>query len=358
MEEESGMPADEVPVMVYTEPEEDIEAEDDADHPWRSYVKNGLDLLETDFPDRPWTVNGLIPSSSLTILGGTPKVGKSFFSLGLAVSVALGQEFLGEFEVTQGKVLYMALEGSDEEISDNLKVMVDGKPAALKENLHTIATDIPRWDKGGNAIVASWVVDNIKDAKLIIIDTHQRFRPAKSMGGGYNNDYNSLLGLSKIVKKTGVPIIVVHHTTKPTTNKAWDMTFSGSLGLTAVCDSLMVLKRMSKTVANLHIRGRRMAENKYRLEFDGSSLRWNFVPKGDGDDDDEDGLDIISVGEIKILEVFMTEPEGTLLPAKEIIARSGLPDTTAKRHIRTLIQKNQLVRAQKGWYRFNKDQQP
>jgi RecA-family ATPase len=44
------------------------------------------------------------------LLAGPPKVGKSWLTLGLGLSVASGGKALGRIDVTAGQVLYLALE--------------------------------------------------------------------------------------------------------------------------------------------------------------------------------------------------------------------------------------------------------
>ena len=56
------------------------------------------------FEPQPMIVEGLI-SKGLTVLGGSPKIGKSWLALDLAISVATGVPFLGK-SVQKTGVLY------------------------------------------------------------------------------------------------------------------------------------------------------------------------------------------------------------------------------------------------------------
>ncbi|MFI0219744.1 AAA family ATPase [Streptomyces lydicus] len=47
------------------------------------------ELMDTEFPDPKWAVPSLI-SEGVNLLAGPPKVGKSWMSLGLGLSVAAG----------------------------------------------------------------------------------------------------------------------------------------------------------------------------------------------------------------------------------------------------------------------------
>jgi hypothetical protein len=60
--------------------------------------------------DRRYLVKGLIPYPGLTVIWGPPKSGKSFWTLDLAMHVALGRKYRGK-RVQQGPVVYCCFEG-------------------------------------------------------------------------------------------------------------------------------------------------------------------------------------------------------------------------------------------------------
>ena len=60
--------------------------------------------------DRRYLVKGIIPYPGLTVIWGPPKSGKSFWTLDLAMHVALGREYRGK-RVHQGSVVYCCFEG-------------------------------------------------------------------------------------------------------------------------------------------------------------------------------------------------------------------------------------------------------
>ena len=67
------------------------------------------ELMATEFPAPKWAVPGII-SEGVNLLAGPPKVGKSWLSLGLALSVAAGGQAMDSVPVESGPVLYLALE--------------------------------------------------------------------------------------------------------------------------------------------------------------------------------------------------------------------------------------------------------
>jgi hypothetical protein len=60
--------------------------------------------------DRRYLVKGIIPYPGLTVIWGPPKSGKSFWTLDLAMHVALGREYRGR-RVQVGPVVYCCFEG-------------------------------------------------------------------------------------------------------------------------------------------------------------------------------------------------------------------------------------------------------
>ena len=66
------------------------------------------ELMDMEFPAQKSIIRDLIPQG-LSILGGAPKVGKSWLVLDLCVKVAKGENLWG-YETTKGRSLYVALE--------------------------------------------------------------------------------------------------------------------------------------------------------------------------------------------------------------------------------------------------------
>jgi len=70
-------------------------------------------------PARQWLVEGLIPSGTVTLLGGDGGTGKSLVALQLAVSTALSGAWLG-LPVTPGRALYISAEDDRDELHRRL----------------------------------------------------------------------------------------------------------------------------------------------------------------------------------------------------------------------------------------------
>jgi RecA-family ATPase len=78
------------------------------------------ELASKSFPPINFVVVGLI-FKGLTILAGEPKVGKSWLSLNLALSIARGTSCLGDRSCPQGDVLYLALEDDEARLQRRIR---------------------------------------------------------------------------------------------------------------------------------------------------------------------------------------------------------------------------------------------
>jgi len=121
------------------------------------------DLMATDFPEPRWAVPGLI-AEGLNLLVGSPKLGKSWLCLGLAVAIASGGKALGKIDVEQGPVLYAALEDNPRRLQNRLRLVL-GRDA-VPDDLH-ITTSLPRLPDL-QAVLADWL-DATPGARLVIV---------------------------------------------------------------------------------------------------------------------------------------------------------------------------------------------
>lgn len=73
------------------------------------------DLDGLDVPVRKWLVDGLVPSGTVTLLGGDGGTGKSLLSLQLACAVALGRSWIN-LPVKAGRALFISAEDDLDEL--------------------------------------------------------------------------------------------------------------------------------------------------------------------------------------------------------------------------------------------------
>lgn len=203
----------------------------------------------------------------LYILAGAPKIGKSWLSLDLCLSVANGEQFL-KHDTSISQVLYLSLEDNllrlqnriyelTDEPCENLNFAIEAKTIGngLEEELERIKKELP-------------------NLKVIVIDTLQKIRSTADVN--YGSDYKELSVLKALADKMRIAILVVHHTRKCYDSDPFNMV-SGSTGIIGSVDGIMVMieeKRGSRK-AKLHCAGRDIENLELSLEFE--KCRWKVV---------------------------------------------------------------------------------
>ncbi len=243
----------------------------------RYHLQSAADLLTKEFPPVKFVVPGLIPEG-LTILGGRPKLGKSWLAANVCLAVATGGAVLGQ-ECEQGDALYLALEDNERRLKDRFgKLLPPIK--SLRPDISRLAymTEAPRMNAGLIQALDMWRT-TIEDPRLIVIDTLAMVRPPKGRNqGDYEADYAALSPLQLYASEHRVGIIVVTHVRKAEAADPLEM-ISGTNGLTGAGDTVMVLNRDSDG-AKLYGRGRDCEEYEKALRFEAG--RWSVL--GDADD--------------------------------------------------------------------------
>ena len=138
-------------------------------------------------------------------------------------------------------------------------------------------TKIPRQHEGGLEFIRWWLEDH-SDARLVIIDTLQKFR--KQLSGKnsmYTEDYEVVSEIKQVADEFGVPFLVIHHLKKAMAED-WLNEVSGSQGIAGAADTILSLKRArTENGGILHRTGRDVEEKDFALELDG----FGWVLKGD-----------------------------------------------------------------------------
>ena len=144
---------------------------------------DGETLMNRPLQPLSFVVDTLI-SQGLHILAGSPKVGKSWLALWLAVTVAKGEPVWG-MQVKQGTTLYLCLEDSQLRIQNRLFDVTEDASA----NVH-FCTESRILGDGLTEQLEQFLVEH-PDTSLIIIDTLQMIR-GTTYDNTYANDYGDI----------------------------------------------------------------------------------------------------------------------------------------------------------------------
>ena len=228
------------------------------------------ELYDTVYASRPPVIDGLLYPGTY-ILAGAPKLGKSFLMAQLAYHVSSGLPLWG-FNVHKGSVLYLALEDDYGRLQKRLYQMFGVETSA---NLY-LGTEAHILGMGLTDQLEGFVKEH-PDTKLIIVDTLQKIRGDVSDKYSYSTDYQDIVRLKAFTDRTGVCLMVVHHTRKQQSDDKFDM-ISGTNGLVGAADGGFLLSKEKRTSnkALLEIAGRDQQDQKLHLVRDQERLFWTL----------------------------------------------------------------------------------
>ena len=307
------------------------------------HTEGARDLLAREIAAVPAVVEGTLTVGSW-ILGGKPKLGKSWLALNLLVAVASGGRALGQVPVEQGEALYLALEDTPRRLQARLRKVLNGAPPPA--GLH-FATQWDRLDAGGLEALDGWLGEH-PACRLVVIDTLARARPqgdGQATGRLYQEDYSVLADLAQLAGRHGCVVMAVHHLRKSSAADGDPVEqLSGTMGLSGGADGILVLeRRRGQREGVLHVVGRDLeADRDLALEWDDELTSWVLV----GDAAEQQ----VSAERRRILD--------TLREASEPLSPRDLADTTgigygAVRRLLWAMHKEALVeRADRGQYRL------
>lgn len=209
---------------------------------------DGETLMSTPLRPLNFIIFSLL-SQGLHLLAGSPKVGKSWLALWLAVSVAKGEDIWG-MSVRRGTTLYLCLEDSRLRIQNRLFEIAEDAP----DNVH-FCTEAATVAAGLTEQIDHFVSQH-PDTTLIIIDTLQMVRGA-GYDGSYAHDYRDLSVLKQLADRHGLAVLLVHHLRKELSDDVFNR-ISGTTGVQGAVDSSFTLieERRGSAEAKLYCIGR------------------------------------------------------------------------------------------------------
>ena len=201
-------------------------------------IVTAAELHQEESPELVQFVHGIVLEGS-GIVAGPPKLGKSWWTLNLALAVAAGGRAFGKIPVQQRDVLLLALEDSPRHSRPHPRCLRQRHPAAptahpdpgdartARPDHHRVAEGHP----GG----------------LVVLDTLGRARQQRRRGDdAYLADYQAGVALKNIVDAfPGSALLGVHHTRKASSDDFVD-DLSGTLGLAGSADYVLVLRRTAE----------------------------------------------------------------------------------------------------------------
>lgn len=232
-------------------------------------VIDGETLMDMRLEPTAYAVKTFLPQG-LCILGGAPKIGKSWLVLDLCVRIAKG-EAIWNMETKRGTALYLCLEDSYARIQERLNSITDEVPPNI-----FFAVCAKKMAEGLCDQIRAFVSDH-PDTVIAAIDTFQIVRKSDA-DISYGNDYQEIRILKALADELKITILLVHHLRKQGDSDPLNK-LSGSTGISGAADAAYILdiSRRSQNGATLYCTGRDIDYREIELRFNKENCLWEVV---------------------------------------------------------------------------------
>lgn len=232
-------------------------------------VIDGESLMELELSVPKFCIRSLLPQG-LCILGGAPKIGKSWMVLDWCVRIAKGEPIWG-METEQGTTLYLCLEDTLQRVQRRLCCITEDGPTQMffATAAGTLADDLEEQ-------ILSFLREH-PDTVLIVVDTFQMVR-GNTGEPSYGGDYQDKQKLKRIADSQRVTILLVHHLRKQGDRDPVNK-LSGTTGISGAVDAVYVLdkKERSQNTALLICTGRDVEYRELELRFSKERCVWDLI---------------------------------------------------------------------------------
>ena len=289
---------------------------------------DGETLMSQPLTPLNFVVDTLL-SQGLHILAGSPKVGKSWLALWLAVTVAKGEAVWG-MGVKQGTTLYLCLEDSTLRIQNRLFEITEDAPA----NVH-FSTNSDTLGKGLEEQLCAFLTEH-PDTVLVIIDTLQMIRGA-GYDNTYANDYRDLSALKRIADAHGIAILLIHHLRKELADDVFSR-ISGTTAISGAVDSSFTLveDKRGSGKAKLSCIGRDIEYRELTLERNAENV-WELVSDSRTQPELLGGRIVILLSELLRRQPEISAPAKVLLEKIDPAGAEGFTPNNFSHRIRKSV---------------------
>ena len=287
-------------------------------------------LISKDIAPVDFLIDDLLPACGLAMLGGGPKVGKSWECMRII------KQLCGEGK----EVFYLSAEDNEARLQKRLKQ----SHLTNLRNLQTIAgmsqdNAIPRGKEGLRMLQE---IADVHAPHLIIVDTVANIlNPDAPKKGRSEYQVTELeyAELRRVAHQNDIAILLVHHTRKVT--DAAVSPFENLLGSQAIAgtvETIMVMtKEIGKKDCKLHVTGKDVEQNEFYLKWNGDGFDFSHDPE----------LATLGPRQSEMLDVIKRKPRIT---QKGIIEELDVSQAYVSKTLTKLIDKELVVELGRGGY--------
>lgn len=232
-------------------------------------VIDGETLMDMKLPPTKFCVETLLPQG-ICMLGGAPKIGKSWLVLDLCIRIAKGEP-IWSLPTKKGTTLYLCLEDPLRRVQERLNMLTDDVPpnAYFAIAAGTLADGLCEQ-------IRKFVSEH-PDTVLVAIDTFQIVRTG-CIDTSYANDYGEVRQMKQLADELNISILLVHHLRKQGDSDPLNK-LSGTTGISGAVDAVFVLDKSKRNAqgATLICTGRDIEYREMELKLSKETCAWEMV---------------------------------------------------------------------------------
>lgn len=231
-------------------------------------VIDGETLMDMRLEPTKFCVESLLPQG-ISMLGGAPKIGKSWMVLDLCIRIAKGEP-IWNLPTQKGTTLYLCLEDPLRRVQERLNMITDDVPpnAFFAVAAGTLADGL-----------CDQIRDFVKehpDTVFVAIDTFQIVRNG-TVDTSYANDYDEVRQMKCLADELNISLLLVHHLRKQGDSDPLNK-LSGTTGISGAMDAIFVLdkSRRNASGATLICTGRDTKYRELELQLSEDTCVWKL----------------------------------------------------------------------------------
>jgi hypothetical protein len=231
-----------------------------SDHQNQPFIK-ASQLEDMSFGRQEFLLDSLLVRN-LSLIAGPPKIGKSFLCL----------SFIKQLISEDTKAFYCSFEDDYRRIHrrlERLTLFSDNLAIHCGRENNLGATESEEF----NLIQE---IAHQEDVAIIVIDTMERILPIPKHKRDYHFYVHTLDKWAKLALQSNTCILMVHHTRKGDGSPDYhpQSAILGSVGIPATFDTNLVMARDKTGNIVLHVEGKDVIENTFKLEKNGVEFFW------------------------------------------------------------------------------------
>ena len=210
-------------------------------------LKTAEELMKKDLPE-PKVFIGVgdelpLLTEGTCILSAKPKIGKSWFALGMCLAISKGEDFIG-YKTNKCSTLYLDLETSEQLQQKRMRKALAGSPVPNNFYLDTETDTL----ENGFVDQIEYYLQEDPDIGVVVIDVFQIIRTAaKSIKETeYEHSYRDITPLNELANKHHIAIILVCHDRKAVDQDDPFSNILGSIGIQGAATQMMVMFKRRK----------------------------------------------------------------------------------------------------------------